>query len=170
MAVEFEGNPDLKLRTPYPLVICGLTVALVSALAGCGTVPDARPQTSSPPSTVTSEAPLAHVGDCRVESSSGLPEEAQTVPCADAHDEEVFLAIPLTDEAYSPEAIEEASAECVGAPFTEFIGLTKAESSLNVYVIAPTNEQWDRVSPRALYCVLFDASGQVSGSLAGSMR
>lgn len=160
----------VRLRALRTLMISACTVVLLSALTGCGTDTALPPSTSGPSTTTSSATALANVGDCRVESSSGLPEDAQAVPCAEPHDEEVFHAVPLTDETFSVEAVEEASAECLGAPFTDFIGLSKDASSIDVYVIAPTKENWDRVAPRELYCVLFDASGQISGSLAGTMR
>lgn len=137
---------------------------LAVVLTGCGGAPDDLDATPGP--SASSVAP----GDCRNESATGLPADAEVVPCTDPHDEEVFHAIPLAGRTFSQEAVNTATTECVGDPFTAFVGVSKAESSLGVYPITPTSATWDSPDGRTLYCVLFDPAGPVEGTLEGVAR
>ncbi|PRA79949.1 septum formation family protein [Microbacterium sp. MYb66] len=166
----------MTLHPRYALLLAGCAVALSAALAGCSAVETAPGSGSTRASesanaTPTSEDPLApETGDCRNEGSSGLPSDAEVVPCTEPHDEEVFHTITLTGSTFSQEMVDSAITECVGDPFTAFVGVSKAESSLDVYPFTPTSETWDQAGGRVVSCVLFDPAGPVEGSLEGSAR
>lgn len=152
------------------LLLAGLVVALGAALTGCG-AGDTAPAASPSPSGGTSKgSPAVTVGDCRIEAASGLPTDAEVVPCAEQHDEEVFLTVPVKGSSFSQTAVDEAAAACVGDAFTSFVGVSKAESALDVYTIAPTGDTWDAAGDNVVHCILFDAAGPVEGSLAGAAR
>ncbi|MGW9158263.1 MULTISPECIES: septum formation family protein [unclassified Microbacterium] len=162
----------MKLYRRPSLLFAAGALTLAVALAGCGTAEPAaeRTPTDDGGGVTKSEAPAVAVGDCRLEASSGLPEDAEVVPCAEPHDEEVFHDVELPEGAYSQEAVEASSAECVGDAFTAFVGVAREESTLGVYQIPPTEETWDGPEGRVLSCVLFDPAGQIEGTLEGAAR
>jgi len=159
----------------YPrlsLLLAAGALALSAALTACGSA-EPLPQRSSAgedTETATVETPTVKLGDCRLEAASGLPTEAEVVPCAEPHDEEVFYEITMPDGAFAQDAVEAATEECVGDPFTTFVGVSKEESALGVYPIPPMPETWDQPGGRVIFCVLFDPAGQTEGSLAGAAR
>jgi hypothetical protein len=153
-------------RPPLLLAACALTLAV--SLAGCGTAAPSPARSENGVAKV--ETPAVTVGDCRLEAASGLPEDADVVPCAEQHDEEVFHEIEMPDGAFSQDAVEATSAECVGDPFTAFVGVQREASALGVYPIPPTTETWDQPGGRVVYCVLFDPAGQIEGTLEGAAR
>lgn len=157
-------------RTPLLFAACALTVAV--ALSGCATADPSpeRSATGDGAGVAKSETPAVAVGDCRLEATSGLPEDAEVVPCAEPHDEEVFHEIEMPGGAFSQEAIEAATLDCIGDPFTDFVGVPREESALSVYLIPPTEETWDQPDGRVVYCVLVDPAGQTEGTLEGAAR
>ncbi|MFJ2552863.1 hypothetical protein [Microbacterium sp. NPDC087591] len=152
----------------------GLATLLTVALASCAAMPPGEDSDSSSMAPATGSATavtaVAKLGDCRVQGPSGLPGDARVVPCAEPHDEEIFHSISLPEMDYSAETLDAASSECVGDEFTKFIGVDKAESSLDVFPLIPTQEEWDVPGARKIFCVVFDMDGKVKGSLAGSSR
>lgn len=164
----------MTLRPQPALVLAGYALALSAALSGCsGSVEPPRTPSPSGGSADPSHddgARAARVSDCRNEGASGLPDDAEVVPCVDLHDEEVFHVITLTERAFAQETVDAAVAECVGDPFTAFVGVAKEASSLEVYPIAPTSATWDQTDGRVVICVLFDPAGPVAGSLQGAAR
>jgi len=162
----------MKLLRRAPLLLAGSIIALTVALAGCST--DAEPRNPSdadePSGAGARTTSTVEAGDCRIESATGLPSDAHVVPCTESHDEEVFHIVPLTGKTFSQQAVDTASAECAGDAFTTFVGVSKAESSLDVYVMAPTSETWGEPGGKTLACVLFDPAGPVEGSLEGAAR
>ena len=160
----------MKLYPSRALLLAGVAVALSTALSGCGTgEPTPTPSTGSPEGA-TVETRTAKVGDCRLESATGLPADAEVVPCDEPHDEEIFHTITLTGDAYAQADVDAATAECVGDAFTTFVGVSNSESTLEVYPLAPTSASWDEADGRTVACVLFDPAGQVEGSLEGAGR
>lgn len=162
----------MKLYPRPALLLAACALTLTATLSGCGSAdPSPAPSATGDGTGVTKvETPLVTVGDCRLEAASGLPEDAEVVPCAERHDEEVFHEIEMPDGAFSQEAVEATSAECVGSAFTAFVGVPREESALGVYPVPPTEETWDQPEGRAVYCVLFDPAGQIEGTLEGAAR
>lgn len=159
----------MKLYPSRALLLAGVAVALSTALSGCGTG-EPTPTPSAGAERATAETPTAKVGDCRLESATGLPADAEVVPCDEPHDEEIFHTITLTGEAYVQADVDAATAECVGDAFTAFVGVSNSASALEVYPLAPTSASWDQADGRTVACVLFDPAGQVEGSLEGAGR
>lgn len=159
----------MKSHPRATLLLAGCLIALSACLTGCGSG-DGTP--SGTPTADPSHGSSASVqeGDCRVESATGLPADAEVVPCTEAHDEEVFLSIEMTEQTFSQAAVDAASAACIGDAFTDYVGVPNTESALHVYTIAPTSDTWDDADGRRIHCVLFDPAGSVEGTLAGSAR
>ena len=58
--------------------------------------------------------------------------------------------------------------QCLPA-FQAFVGLAYQDSVLEVSYLAPTQDSWD-AGDRELLCLIYDPSGDVTGSLAGANR
>jgi hypothetical protein len=149
-----------------------LTAALSITLLGCSTSDE--PERDSETGQVTEEATIdivaLELGDCMMDAPSGLREDIVVVPCAESHDQEVFHEIIMPDGDFSETDIDAASMECIGEPYTAFIGLEKAESVFEVFPLTPSETSWEEHDDRTIQCVVFDPSGPVTGSLAGASR
>ncbi len=170
----------MKMRTRRALALAGSAVALSIALSGCsalngilgGGSGDANRDEESGQVTESANIDIfaLKVGDCKMESPSGLIQDADVVPCAEPHDEEVYHEITMDDGEYSEDAINTASEECIGDAYTQFVGVSYDQSTLEVYPITPTKDTWEQLDDRLVQCVIVDPAGQVEGSLQGAAR
>ncbi|WP_226533017.1 hypothetical protein [Microbacterium paraoxydans] len=162
----------MKLHPRLSLLLATAALTLPIALTGCGGSASA-PDPSSTADDAEMGNAAAHavkVGDCRLEGATGLPEDAEVVPCAEEHDEEIFHGVTARGETFSIDSIDAATPECAGEAFTAFVGVPREESALSLYAILPTAETWDQPDGRVVFCVLFDPAGPVVGSLEGAAR
>ncbi len=170
----------MKMRTRRALALAGSAVALSIALTGCSALNgilgsgsgDANRDEESGQVTESANIDIfaLKVGDCKMESPSGLIQDADVVPCAEPHDEEVYHEITMDDGEYSEDAINTASEECIGDAYTQFVGVSYDQSTLEVYPITPTKDTWEQLDDRLVQCVIVDPAGQVEGSLKGAAR
>ncbi|WEK60018.1 MAG: hypothetical protein P0Y60_11785 [Candidatus Microbacterium colombiense] len=170
----------MKMRKRRALVLAGSALALTVALSGCSAISSilgggtADADRDEETGQVTDDANIGifalKVGDCKLESPDGLLENADVVPCDKEHDEEVYYEITMPDGDFSEEDIDAASYECIGDPFTEFVGIANEESALQVYPITPTKDTWEQLNDRIIQCVILDPAGPVTGSLKDSAR
>ena len=170
----------MKMRTRRALALAGSAVALSIALTGCSALNgilgsgsgDANRDEESGQVTESANIDIfsLKVGDCKMESPSGLIQDADVVPCAEPHDEEVYHEITMDDGEYSEDAINTASEECIGNAYTQFVGVSYDQSTLEVYPITPTKDTWEQLDDRLVQCVIVDPAGQVEGSLKGAAR
>lgn len=170
----------MKLRKRRALVLAGTALALTVALSGCSTISNllgggtADANRDEETGQVSESANIGifalKVGDCKLESPSGLLEDADVVPCTEEHDEEVYHEITMPDGEFSEEDVDAAGQECVGDAFTTFVGVTWDESTLDVYPINPTKDTWEQLNDRVVQCVISDPAGPVTGSLKGAAR
>ncbi|MFK4759734.1 hypothetical protein ACI3KS_02245 [Microbacterium sp. ZW T5_45] len=169
----------MELRTRRALALIGSAAVLSLALTGCSVLDgilgsgsgDAQRDEDG---NVTESANVGifsvDVGDCMLETSTGLLQDADLVPCDQPHDQEVFYEITLPDGEFSADDVDAAGQECVGDPFTSFVGIGYQESVLEVTTISPTQQTWDEFNDRVVQCVVVDPAGSVSTSLAGAAR
>lgn len=115
-------------------------------------------------------------GDCFDNPAffGGDDEESVTVtgvPCAEPHQFEVYLAVPLTDGDYPGEdaVIEVAERQC-DAEFRGFVGVPRARSQLQVAYYYPTATSWRLFDDRSIVCFLGVPHQTTTGSLAHSRR
>lgn len=170
----------MKLRKRRALVLAGSALALTVALSGCSTISNllgggtADADRDEETGQVTESANIGifalKVGDCKLESPSGLLEDADVVPCTEEHDEEVYHEITMPDGEFSEEDVDAAGQECVGDAFTNFVGITWEESTLDVYPINPTKDTWEQLNDRVVQCVISDPAGPLTVSLKGAAR
>ncbi|MEV4667568.1 septum formation family protein [Microbacterium sp. LWO12-1.2] len=170
----------MKLRKRRALVLAGSALALTVALSGCSAINSfigggtADADRDEETGQVTESANIGifalKVGDCKLESPSGLLEDADVVPCTEEHDEEVYHEITMPDGEFSEEDVDAAGQECVGDAFTNFVGITWEESTLDVYPINPTKDTWEQLNDRVVQCVISDPAGPLTVSLKGAAR
>lgn len=113
------------------------------------------------------------VGDC-LETLDWSAEGFNTVPvipCAEAHESEVYAATDLPDGDYPGDAaVAEAADEFCYAQFQGFVGMAWEDSVLEFGYLSPSQESWERGNDREVLCLIMDPTGLVSGSLAGAAR
>ncbi|MET0297340.1 MAG: septum formation family protein [Microbacterium sp.] len=111
------------------------------------------------------------VGDCFNDVDATEVTEVPAVPCADAHDNEVYLSFDMPDGEWpGQEAIDAAAeAECTPA-FSSFVGLDYDSSSLDWYAIYPVQGGWEDLGDREILCAVWDPAGMIEGTLAGAAR
>lgn len=112
-------------------------------------------------------------GDC-FRSSAGTSgrtveiKDVTTVPCADAHDGEVFAVVahPAAKDAAYPgdDAVADfASGECL-TRFTDYTGGTYDDSDLQVATVRPDHDSWADKDDRDVACVLYQQGATLTGS------
>ena len=112
-------------------------------------------------------------GDC-FRSSAGTSARAveikdvMTVPCAEAHDGEVFAKVThpaAKDAAYPGEdaVADYASGECL-TRFTGYTGATYDDSDLQVATVRPDQDSWTDKDDRDVACVLYQQGATLTGS------
>ena len=90
------------------------------------------------------------------------------VPCADAHDAEVFavLAYPASQDAAYPgdEVVADyATSECL-LQFPGYAGASYDDSDVEVATIRPAQDSWDDKDDRQIACVLYQDGSTLTGS------
>ena len=170
----------MKLRTRRALALAGSAVALSIALTGCSTITNLisgdAPRVEET-GEVTEESNIdifsLKVGDCMPgDAMSGSEQtDADVVPCSEPHGYEVYHEFELADGEFpGAEAIQaEVEAQCLPA-FDSFIGLTFEESALDITWYEPTEDSWTEADDRLVQCLVYDAAGDVEGTLKGAAR
>ena len=95
-------------------------------------------------------------------------EDVTPVPCADAHDAEVFavLAYPAgRDAAYPGDEVvaDYAASECL-LQFPGYTGSSYDDSDVEVATIRPDRDSWDEKDDRQVACVLHQQGSTLTGS------
>lgn len=113
------------------------------------------------------------VGEC-FDSSAGTAgrtvevEDVTSVPCAEAHQGEVFavVAYPAATDAGYPgdEAVADfAAAECL-QQFPAYTGVGYDDSDLAVASVRPDHDSWAHKDDREVACVLYKKDATLTGS------
>ncbi|WP_150250541.1 septum formation family protein [Nocardiopsis deserti] len=119
-----------------------------------------------------------NVGDCFVEEqmntalASGEVSNIPLVDCAEEHDSEFFFAYDMTEAEYPGDQATEAQAEevCLGESFTDFVGVSSAESEIYVGHLYPSQQTWEQLNDREIICYVNTPGEMVTGTLAGANR
>jgi Domain of unknown function (DUF4190) len=105
---------------------------------------------------------------------SGYGSPSPTVGCDTPHDAEVYeigWLNPTRDRSYPgvAELIDEATAACVGEPFTDYVGVGSDESGLRVEVLIAPSDEWSNW--RGEYgCLIVAREGSLTGTVHRSGR
>ncbi|MCT1477405.1 septum formation family protein, partial [Microbacterium sp. p3-SID336] len=168
----------MKMRTRRALVLAGSAVAVSLTLTGCGAINsilgggsgDANRDEETGQVTESANIDVFSVklGDCMLETGSGMLTDANVVPCDEPHDNEVFYEIKMDDGDFSEDAISAASEGCIGDAFTSFVGVAYQDSALDVTTLTPSQDSWEQANDRVIQCLIVDPAGQVEGSLKGA--
>lgn len=110
------------------------------------------------------------VGDCVLEPETEEFLTAGAVPCAEAHDLEIYHAFDLpSGELPGEEGLYAAAErECLPA-FERYVGTSFEESVYWLDVITPTEEGWSS-GDREILCYLYLDGEQAVGSARGARR
>ncbi|PRY64629.1 putative regulator of septum formation [Glaciihabitans tibetensis] len=111
------------------------------------------------------------VGDCTNDDAAADTEvtTVAVVPCADPHDNEVYLTQDLAGDEYpgDDEIATQADTICYDE-FQGFVGLDYDSSRLDYFPYTPTRDSWELGADREVACLVYDAAGdQLTGSVAG---
>ena len=146
--------------------VIGATVTALM-VAGCGTAQrdDAGAITASGAVGVEQLA----VGDC-VAAPSGTNltlSDLTGVPCAQAHDGEIYLVQDLPEGDFPGSASVGASAETMcSAAADAYVGSSLSETALDIYYLFPPSaDDWAR--SRSVACIVHHPGETVTGSLRG---
>jgi hypothetical protein len=95
-------------------------------------------------------------------------EDVTSVPCADAHDGEVFAVVahPATADARYPgdaAVADFAAAECL-QQFPAYTGAGYDDSDLQVASVRPDHDSWADKDDREVACVLYQKDATLTGS------
>jgi hypothetical protein len=112
-------------------------------------------------------------GDC-FRSSAGTSartveiKDVTTLPCADAHDGEVFAVVthPAANDVPYPgdDAVADfASGECL-TQFPAYTGAGYDNSDLQVATVRPDQDSWSDKDDREVACVLYQQGATLTGS------
>lgn len=162
------------------------TVACAAlVLAGCSSSTSGEATSAGGPASSTGGASAAPTtesvdifqisqGDCLVDDiigDGGEIEGGQTVvDCSQPHVSEVYAGKTLTDAAYpGTEAVEKASEEFCASTFESFVGMSYADSALELSYLYPTSSSWQN-GDKEILCLVFDPAGKTTGTLQGANR
>lgn len=158
------------------------SAALVAALAlaGCSTVqgfgggadePSRDADTQEITESGDADVFTLRPGDCFNDTAAGEIDAVPVVPCAEAHDNEVFASHMMPDGEFPGQDGITAFADANCTPdFETFVGTAWEESSLEWFPITPTQGSWESAGDREVLCAVWDPAGQVEGTLAGAAR
>lgn len=145
--------------------VLALLVIALPALVGCSALQDVVgtdvPEGETDVFTI-------QVGDCLDDAGTTEVQSVPVVDCASPHDFEAYLAADMPKGEYpgSAAVTEFGDATC-GRAFTEFTGVTEAETSLTWTYYSPLEEGWAS-GDREILCLAGDTNGKVTGSLEGA--
>lgn len=170
----------MKMRTRRALMLAGSAAALSVALSGCsalngilgGGSADANRDEETGQVTVSANVDVFSIklGDCMLETGSGMLTDADILPCSEPHDQEVYHEITMEDGEFSDADIDAASEGCIGDAYTAFVGVSYQDSAFDVTTLTPSQESWEQNNDRVIQCIIMDPAGQTTGSLKGVAR
>jgi hypothetical protein len=156
-----SGRPDRGSRFSRLALRFGLGIVVFAGIGFFSSLDDAsRDGSGDLVGAGDLDVMALQVGDCFND-----PEELEevvfsvaAVPCSEAHDNEVYAAIPYTLSGFSfpgDTRLQTFGYEaCVGQPFSEYVGTDYFDSSLEVFIFTPTEESWN-TGDRNVTCILY---------------
>ena len=107
------------------------------------------------------------IGDCFDDPDSEIVSALDVVDCSEAHDNEVYAEVFMSDSVFPGDAgVGEFAFDACFDAFEPYVGQSYADSPLDYLYLGPTEESWDS-GDRAVLCVLYSAD---LSKLTGSMR
>ena len=92
------------------------------------------------------------------------------VPCVEPHDNEVYAQFDLSLGAYpGDEEISVLAYDRCMESFESFVGISYAESILDILRLTPTAESWSQQNDREVSCAVYNIElEKLTGSMRGS--
>ncbi|MHA6525119.1 septum formation family protein [Tessaracoccus sp. G1721] len=149
-----------------------LAVAIVvTGLAGCSGTATRDGDSQEVTEAGTADVFSLRVGDCFNDTTDEEISDVPAVPCAEAHDNEVYHSFVMPDGEFPGQAaIDAAIEETCLSEFESFVGMAYDVSTLDIFPLTPTEQGWDELADREIICTVYDPAGQTSGSLKGAAR
>ena len=114
------------------------------------------------------------VGDCvRDMASSGefAREVVDVVDCARPHTDEVYATFPLRDGSYPGDhQVETLAGHGCDKRFAAYVGTSPARTTLEMYLITPTQEAWSLDHDQVVLCTVSSPGHPTKGSVRHSGR
>ncbi len=157
-------------------------VALVLALAGCGTsmtaptslgrIPDSSSASASPTASATPSTSLA-VGDCTgaIDFAVGSVTDLPALSCTGDHYWEVYAVSTVPSETYPGAATiaETAKVSCAQG-FAGYVGVDQEYSRYASAYLAGDADAWADPARRTITCLVGSSNGGLLGSAKGDTR
>jgi len=112
------------------------------------------------------------IGDCisNLDLNAMNIEKATGVPCAQKHQAEVFAETYIADNSETiPADFNDKGDLYCNSQFATFVGQSLENSTLELFVLHPTDESW-KDGDRETTCIILDPARFVTGSLRGAKR
>lgn len=145
-------------------------VAAVAAAIGITTAAE-RNAAGEITSAGAVDAFAVRVGDCFDDEAFASTEisEVPGVPCAQAHDNEVYAAFDISGEWPGDARVEELAYEGCFDRFAGAIGKSYEESVIDYTTIFPSEGSWKQRDDREVLCVAYHMEGEkLTGSVLAS--
>lgn len=126
-------------------------------------------QLETPNGTVEEDVFDIAVGDCFPgDTGTGEIVTVETVACSEPHASEAYAAEDMADGSYPGEPeIQTFADDFCRTEFESFIGISFDQSTLQLTYLHPTQESWT-MGDREILCIVYDPSGDLTGSLQGA--
>ena len=148
-----------------------LALVVSLGLAGCGSDEPERDDQGAVAEEGDLAADSVEVGDC-FDDPGNLDDVAEVpaIPCDQPHANEAYHAFDIEvdgDEFPGAEQIEQLATDGCLTEFEAFVGTPYAESSLDIFYLAPSESSWNDFDDREVLCAVYDVDGE---PLTGSAR
>ena len=112
---------------------------------------------------------VLQVGDCFDDPGSDAVSSVPAVPCDEPHVNEVYALFDVEGDDWPGEESLRGDAEagCIER-FDAYVGTPYAESALFSRAIIPSEDTWEQADDREIICIVYDPSGERTGSAEGS--
>jgi Septum formation len=161
---DYRVDWALPPRSPLTL-IARLILILIAIIL----IVTPFPATSERPG----EAPFdeLRMGDCIQLPKANEARTVDAVPCAQAHDVEVFAVVQLHEQTWpSDTKMEQIADQACSARFGEYVGTPWHDSTLDITWFSPIKESWAPGRQRMLCMLGMPNGGKLVGSMKGAHR
>ena len=151
---------------PVTAAACLLLLTGVTACGGGAQRDDAGAVTEADDVAVDQ----LRVGDCLETPQGGVVTDLTAIPCAQAHDGEVFHGFDLPDGDFPGDAeAERLGGQGCEQEFLSFVGTAFEDSTLELFPLTPVEEGWS-AGDQGVLCIVQDPEGALVASLRGAKR
>ena len=161
----------MRLSSPTTAALAVVALLLAACSDGSGTTDESERDVSG---DVVEGGDVGvfviQVGDCFDDPGQEIATQVPAVPCDEPHDFEAVATFDVDGgEDFPGEAAvgEDAEVGCLER-FEGYVGSAYADSALFVDAITPTAESWEQGGDREVICMVFDPSGELTGSVEQS--